>query len=80
MNEAENIVSIHPRFNDEFFGFDKIEDLFLNLLNKKSISNAYLFNGVKGYSTIDGMHKIYTRLNCFNLRHKSNLNYKLLQA
>ena len=48
MNEAENIVSIHPRFNDEFFGFDKIEDLFLNLLNKKSISNAYLFNGVKG--------------------------------
>ena len=38
----------HPRFNDEFFGFKKIEQYFLDILKKKKISNAYIFNGIKG--------------------------------
>ena len=38
----------HPRFNDEFFGFKEIEQYFLNILKKKKISNAYIFNGIKG--------------------------------
>ena len=38
----------HPRFNDEFFGFKKIEQYFLNILKKKKLSNAYIFNGIKG--------------------------------
>ena len=38
----------HPRFNDEFFGFKEIEQYFLDILKKKKISNAYIFNGIKG--------------------------------
>ena len=38
----------HPRFNDEFFGFKKIEQYFLDILKKKKISNAYIFTGIKG--------------------------------
>ena len=38
----------HPRFNDEFFGFKKIEQYFLDILKKKKILNAYIFNGIKG--------------------------------
>ena len=38
----------HPRFNDEFFGFKKIEQYFLDILKEKKISNAYIFNGIKG--------------------------------
>mgnify|MGYP001156981976 FL=1 len=38
----------HPRFNDEFLGFKKIEEYFLEILRKKRISNAYLFHGIKG--------------------------------
>ena len=38
----------HPRFNDEFFGFKKIEEYFLDILKKKKLSNAYIFNGIKG--------------------------------
>ena len=38
----------HPRFNDEFLGFKKIEEYFLEILRKKRISNAYLFYGIKG--------------------------------
>ena len=38
----------HPRFNDEFFGFKKIEQYFLDILKKKKLSNAYIFNGIKG--------------------------------
>ena len=45
----EYIIDIkHPRFNDEFFGFKKIEKFFIETLNKKKISNAYIFNGIKG--------------------------------
>ena len=38
----------HPRFNDEFFGFNKIEQYFLDILKKRKLSNAYIFNGIKG--------------------------------
>ena len=38
----------HPRFNDEFFGFKEIEEYFLDILKKRKLSNAYIFNGIKG--------------------------------
>ena len=45
----KNIIEIkHPRFNDEFFGFKKIEQYFLDIIKKKKFSNAYIFHGIKG--------------------------------
>ena len=38
----------HPRYNDEFFGFKKIEQYFLDILKKKKLSNAYILNGIRG--------------------------------
>ena len=48
MNEEYKIQIKHPRFNDEFFGYKKIEEYFLRLLRKKKLSNAYILNGIKG--------------------------------
>ena len=48
MSKELKINLEHPRFNDEFFGFKKIEEYFLEILRKKRISNAYLFHGIKG--------------------------------
>ena len=48
MNKESKINFEHPRFNDEFLGFKKIEEYFLEILRKKRISNAYLFYGIKG--------------------------------
>ena len=41
-----NIVD--PRFNDELYGFDKIEKMFLNVIRNEKLSNAYIFYGIKG--------------------------------
>ena len=48
MIKESKIEVEHPRFNDEFLGFKKIEEYFLEILRKKRISNAYLFHGIKG--------------------------------
>ena len=48
MNEKNKIEIKHPRFNDEFFGFKEIEEYFLDILKNKKLSNAYIFNGIKG--------------------------------
>jgi len=48
MIKGSKIDVEHPRFNDEFLGFKKIEEYFLEILRKKRISNAYLFHGIKG--------------------------------
>ena len=48
MIKKNKIEVKHPRFNDEFFGFKEIEEYFLDILKKKKLSNAYIFNGIKG--------------------------------
>ena len=48
MIKESKIEVEHPRFNDEFLGFKKIEEYFLEILRKRRISNAYLFHGIKG--------------------------------
>ena len=48
MNEKNKIEIKHPRFNNEFFGFKEIEEYFLDILKNKKLSNAYIFNGIKG--------------------------------
>jgi DNA polymerase-3 subunit delta' len=48
MIKKNKIEVKHPRFNDEFFGFKEIEEYFLHILKKKKLSNAYIFNGIKG--------------------------------
>ena len=47
MIKESKIEVEHPRFNDEFLGFKKIEEYFLEILRKKRISNAYLFHGIR---------------------------------
>ena len=61
----------HPRFNDEFFGFKKIEQYFLDILKKKKISNAYIFNGIKGI----GKATFAYRLARCILNKNNNLNF-----
>ena len=48
MIKKNKIEVKHPRFNDEFFGFKEIEEYFLDILKNKKLSNAYIFNGIKG--------------------------------
>ena len=60
----------HPRFNDEFFGFKEIEEYFLYILKKKKLSNAYIFNGIKGI----GKATFAYRLARFILNKNNNLN------
>tara|TARA_Y100000590_G_scaffold444636_1_gene575643 strand:- start:1219 stop:2238 length:1020 start_codon:yes stop_codon:yes gene_type:complete len=48
MDKKLKIEVKHPRYNNEFFGYQNIEDYFLNILKKKKLTNAYLFNGIKG--------------------------------
>ena len=47
-NHNENLSIDHPRFNDEFYGYKRIENLFIKQINNKNLSNAYLFYGIKG--------------------------------
>lgn len=47
-NDNNNLIIKQPRFNEEFYGYKKIEDLFFNKINKNNLSNAYLFYGIKG--------------------------------
>ena len=61
----------HPRFNDEFFGFKKIEQYFLDIIKKKKISNAYIFNGIKGI----GKATFAYRLARCILNKNNNLNF-----
>ena len=60
----------HPRLNDEFFGFKKIEQYFINVLKKKKLSNAYIFSGIKGI----GKATFAYRLARFILNKNNNLN------
>ena len=40
----KNIIEIkHPRFNDEFFGFKKIEQYFLDIIKKKNCQMRIFF-------------------------------------
>jgi len=39
---------IDPRFNEELYGFNNIEKLFLNILKNDKLLNAYIFYGIKG--------------------------------
>ena len=50
MKETESTLSniVDPRFNDELYGFDKIEKMFLNVIRNEKLSNAYIFYGIKG--------------------------------
>ena len=48
MKKNNKIEIKHPKFNDEFFGFDDIEKYFFDIYNKKRISNCYIFHGIKG--------------------------------
>ena len=65
----ENIIEVkHPRFNDEFFGYKKIEKYFLSILKKKKLLNSYLFTGIKGI----GKATFAYRLARFILNKKNN--------
>ena len=59
----ENKIEIkHPRFNDEFFGFNKIEQYFLDILKKRKLSNAYIFNGIKGIGKATFAYRLARRI------------------
>ena len=47
MSKELKINLEHPRFNDEFFGFKKIEEYFLEILRKKEYLMHIYFTGLK---------------------------------
>ena len=66
----------HPRLNNEFFGFKKIDKYFLDVLKKEKISNAYLFYGIKGLGKATFAYKLSKCIlkNSNNLKSISSLN------
>ena len=40
MDKKLKIEVKHPRYNNEFFGYQNIEDYFLNILKKKKINKC----------------------------------------
>ena len=64
---------INPRINREFYGFDNIEKLFLNILRNKKLLNAYIFYGIKGI----GKATFAFRLSRFILSQNKNFNKNL---
>ena len=64
---------INPRINKEFYGFDNIEKLFLNILRNKKLLNAYIFYGIKGI----GKATFAFRLSRFILSQNKNFNKNL---
>ena len=53
------IIRVH---NDEFFGFNKIEQYFLDILKKRKLSNAYIFNGIKGIGKATFAYRLARRI------------------
>ena len=66
----------HPRLNNEFFGFKKIDKYFLDVLKKEKISNAYLFYGIKGLGKATFAYKLSKCIlkNSNNLKSISSLS------
>ena len=64
-----------PRFNDEFFGFNKIEDFFLNVLKEKKILNSYIFYGLEGLGKSTFAYRLsrYILNNDHDIENKKNL-------
>ena len=58
MKKIHKIEVRHPRFNDEFLGYKDIERFFFDVLKKKKLSNAYIFNGIKGVGKTTFAYKL----------------------
>ena len=46
--DDNNFAITLPRLNNEFYGYEEIEDLFLKKIKNEKLSNSYIFYGIKG--------------------------------